>query len=138
MLAPLAVTIDDTQFEIGALALKDARAVLVCLTRTLGPALTKFAGKDVGGVDSTAALAALMVAVTAEDLEFVCDKFGAVCKVQLEGGKMVPVKAAEVVFQGRLMVMFKWIWACIDHNYGDLFLGLTALTPPAPPAAPIA
>src|SRR5258706_5890320 len=129
MLATKNVVIDDLEFEVGQLPVKDARAVLVRLTRVLGPALTKFAGQDLGSVDVAAALGHLMSALSEEDLEYVCGKFGGVSKVRV-GPHMVSVQGAgETGFQGKLWTMFKWLWACIDWNFSDFLAGLQAITP---------
>ncbi len=130
MLATKSVVIDDLEFEVGMLNVKDARAVLVRLTRVLGPTLTKLAGQDLGSVDVAVTLGHLMTALSEDDLDFVCDKFGTVCKVRV-GPNLVSVKGAgEAVFQGKLMTMFRWLWECIQWNFADFLGALQATAPP--------
>lgn len=130
MLASEKKTIDDLEFEVSQLPVKDARAVLVRLTRVLGPALAAFAkdgAKNLGDIDHMTvanALSQLATTVGEEDLEYLCEKFGKVSKVKV-GNLMVSVdKAGDTVFSGRLTTMFKWIWFCIEVGYSDFLGGL--------------
>ncbi len=130
MLASEKRTIDDLDFEVSQLPVKDARAVLVRLTRVIGPALAAFAkdgAKSLGDIDHMTvanALSTLASSMSEEDLEYLCEKFGKVSKVKV-GELMLPVdKAGDAVFSGRLTVMFKWIWFAIEVNYSDFLGGL--------------
>lgn len=134
-------TIDGIEFEIGMLPVKEARAVLVKLTKLLGPVIREF-GKDparaLGDVDTStlaAALAALSDSASAEDLDFLVARFSD-CSKTLIGPNMVRMVPAvsDQVFAGRLLSQFRWLWACVEVNYADFFSALRDLAPQKRPA----
>jgi hypothetical protein len=145
MLASEKRTIDELEFEVSQLPVKDARAMLVRLTRVIGPALTEFAkdgATSLGDIDHTTVAGAfgkLATTLTEEDLEYLCAKFGTVSKVRV-GNLMLPVdKAGDTVFSGRLTTMFKWLWFAVEVNYSDFLGGLrdmSGLLSAGPKASP--
>src|SRR6185295_16616976 len=109
--------IDGLDFEVTQLAVKDARAVLLRLGKTLGPSLAELAkeGTSLKGEAVMVALGQLAVNLSESDLEFMCEKFYKVSKVKTpDGPHFVPLGgAADTVFAGKLATMFKWLWFCI-------------------------
>jgi len=122
-------TIDDIEFEVEQLNIKDARACLVRLSHVLGPALTELAksnAKDVLDVDTgvvASALGRLMTTMSEEDLEYFCGAFGKKSKVKVGELWLSVDKAGDSIFRGRLALMFKWLSFAAEVNYSD-FLGV--------------
>lgn len=132
--------IDGLVIEVGQLQLKDARAALVRLTRAAAPALQEFTRDGVrklGDVDHAvviASLGKLAETLSEADLDFFCDKFGSVSKVQI-GPNMVVMtpQIANTVFGGKLLTMFKWLAFAAEVNFADFLAGLRAASPPKSP-----
>ncbi len=136
MLTTETKTIDDLNFETTQLAVKDARAVLIRLTRVMGPALAALAGDgaaklgDLDHMTVANALAKFTSALSEDDLEYFCDKFGRASKVEVGPNMIVVAGAGEQVFRGKLATMFKWLWFCIEVNYSDFISGAGAALAP--------
>lgn len=128
-------TIGDLDFEVGQLKRKDAQAVLVRLTKTLGPAFAEILRAPENGGPAALAGAVTKFAglLSEEDLEHVYQKFAAVSKVRApEGDAMLLLTAAgDTVFAGRTGTLLQFIVAAVEVNYADFLEYLRAVMPKA-------
>lgn len=114
--------IDGQVFSVEMLDSKSARAAFVRLTRILGPSLSALAkSKETNllNIDHSIALDALsqlFASMSEEDLEFFCDKFRAKTKIPV-AGTYGPLPDA--IFAGKMTLLFKWLWFCLEVNYSD-------------------
>ena len=126
------IQINDKRYQITALAAKPGRAMLVRLTKAIGPGLARTL-KAIGGGNILQADAGVL----ADGLEELCktlteDDFEHICSVFLKqtlvwGGQgfvSIPDYDAFAADYGSL---FRLLAAHIEHNYASFLGGLTAI-----------
>jgi hypothetical protein len=114
------VTIDGFQYQIAQLGAKLGKKVLAHLMRVIGPAFE--ASDPVAKFAST---------FTDDEFDYLCDTFVATTQFSAEDSpdKVFLLKDHfDSHFANRYGAMMKWLWACVDANFGT-FLGELGLTP---------
>lgn len=123
--------IGDHEYEIQTFGARQGMAVILTLTRFLGPTMAKvMAG---GSVDVEAALAeglaTFAATAKAEDLDALLDAFAGRTNLILvattkDGPKRIPTKLASILddhFAGRYADLIQWlVWAATE-NFGGFF-----------------
>jgi len=131
-----------------------ARKSLQVMTRVLKMAAPGFG--DVASLARAANAVGVLLSGAAEELDeevvlFVCDAFAEATKVEVEPGKLLPLRSNNVSqwddhFRGKPVELFAWIRFAAEVNFGPLVAELKAkmasaaasspsVAPPAPPAA---
>lgn len=118
--------IDGTMFQVRGLDLRKERAVLMRLTKNLGPAIAELvrAGSAAGIPD---ALNRLLEHLDDDEVEYLVQVFKDVTKIGMQTGKdgeqttqwMPYVEAA---FKKGASSQLKWLWFCLEHQFAG-FLG---------------
>lgn len=132
MIEPQTTTIEGVTFTVTPLRLKKSREVFLRLTKRVAPGLGALLDALASGggslMDSDAgkiggALEALVGPLSDEDLDWISDAFGETTTFSTDGEKTPYLTAAnrESLFQGRLVLFFRWIAYCIEVNYADFF-----------------
>lgn len=143
--------LDGRTFEVRALPAKMGRRALTRLAKRLGPALSEaFAGRDLAGVedlglldlDVGALVKTLAQDLTEEDVEFFCDLFDDYTSAEMVpgSGQLQPLSKGsnfDLLFASRYGTMTKWLWFCLEVNFGGFFGGRgPSAGAGAPPAKP--
>jgi hypothetical protein len=139
------LTIDDQVFEVFMLPPKQARSMLIEMTKIIGPTLGALADVrgglrglldlDLAGMSATRFQQLAMTLVDRLDPKLLDEHMRALADVtELDG---VPLsKVFDLKFRGKLGTMFKWYGFALKVNYGDFFsaLGSVSSLLPAPKA----
>lgn len=116
-------TIDDVSFYLTQLGFREGKKALVRLTKIVGPGLSRVAmsAKDGDMKHIAVAIFELTESLTEQDLDYFCEVFGAHTEIE-DGHKRVRLNAdiQNVIFAGRYDLMFKWLGACFEVNFGPL------------------
>jgi len=127
--------IDGRCFEIRVMPAKRGRKALLRLGKRLAPSLAALLdGAKVGAeqelslmdVDISSALKQLGQDIEEGDMDFFCDLFAEFTEVELEAGsgKLVPLaRHFDLAFARQYQTMMKWLWACLEVNFGGFFEG---------------
>jgi hypothetical protein len=127
--------IDGRRFEIRVLPAKIGRKALVRLTKRIAPVLADLVGNtgDVSveqimeaELNLAAAAKTLSSQLNEEDFEYFCNLFAeySAGEVEAGSGSLVELtKAFDMVFSRRYPTMMKWLWACLEVNFGGFFDG---------------
>lgn len=124
MIEKSTTTIGEREFEFTPLQLRPARSAFLKLAKLLGPGIAELArghaatGSSAEG--AAGAVAAIIQALDEPTLDFFVGLFTKQTKVRWETGIMVDL--TEAVFGGDLMQQFRWLYWCLECQYGD-FLG---------------
>lgn len=130
-------TIGDITFEVVPLPWKKARAVLARLQQVFGPAVAELlrsgtSVKALGDVDTkevAGALEKFAAGLTEAELDYFCTAFEEGASVSVAGNVALPMKAANTVFDGQLMLMYRWLVFCCEVNFADFLGALVKLAP---------
>lgn len=103
---------------------KKAIKVFVRLCNVLGPIVKTVDSEDFEASDVMAGVSHALVDLEEEDMEYLCDVFGANCTVRQPDGDKAPLVSSvfETHWIGRFGDMLTWLFYCISSNYSD-FLG---------------
>jgi len=112
--------IDGSTFQVRGLDLRTERAVLVCLAKALGPAIGELGTETAAGPK---VLGAILKGISEPDVAYLCDTFMKVTQVavELKGGEAW-VPCTEGAFKQGVVSQLKWLWFCLEHQFGA-FLG---------------
>jgi hypothetical protein len=133
-------TIGNYTYEVGQLGSRQARQTLLRVNRMLGPVLTTLmvglkpglteegleAEVKANALDRMGAIAAAIGKnVSEEDLEYLCETFGKVSFVHMDGGKrfQLDLEKQETHFAGNTLNLFKWLAFALQWNYADFLVG---------------
>lgn len=108
-------TIDGRMFEIRPLNVEKGRKVFARSQKLL----MLLAEEDKSlGIDPVA-FSVMAGALSEEDLAFLCDQFAPTCTVHFSEDRVLGLsKCMDEVFAGQIDVMFEWLVACLDVNFG--------------------
>lgn len=136
--------IDGVHFRVRQANLKEARAALVVITRSVGGLLSGLlkatTAEKLADLDTSAlagAVASFTEHLSDQDIEFLTKIYSKDCLAAVESKEdgapaWVPLGNETVqatVFGGRLLLLFKWLWFAIEVNYADfLAVARTAST----------
>ncbi len=115
--------IDGTVFQVRGLDLRTERAVLIRLTKLVGPALAELARAGSSEASVSGALRALFAGLEEQDVDYLIGAFKEVTKVQMtlvNGETWVPY--VESVFKNGASSQLQWLWYCLEHQFAG-FLG---------------
>lgn len=125
-------TIGGHEYELETFGARQGMAVLLTLTRFLGPALADVmgAGQDVEASLSRG-LATFAATAKPADLDTLVDAFSGRTKLLLEattkaGTRKVPTALAPILddhFAGRYTDLIQWLVWCIQENFSGFFAG---------------
>jgi hypothetical protein len=114
--------IDGTVFQVQGLDLRTERAVLVRLTKTLGPAIVELMRMGSSGTSLNASQ--IFSGLDESEVDFLIETFRKVTQVRMElangEGKFLP--CVDSVFKNGAASQFKWLWFCLEHQFAS-FLG---------------
>jgi hypothetical protein len=124
--------IDGHVYQITQLGARDARKMLVRITKLLGPSAGRLtSGYFSGGLDQIAsAVFELSNSVSDEDFDYFCETFGQCTKVDmgstnpsplLQGVKPLTTQTQDIWFGGSIDTLLKWIAACLEVNFRPLW-----------------
>jgi len=131
-------TIGDLTFEITQLGFTPQRKIFLLLSKTLGPGLAKAFSPTLTGKADPAVVAEgiteLLGALNESDLQTLSEAFGGACRLVKADGKRPVFHPAlqEITFSGQMLAYFKWLAACVEHNFSDFFDALRGLNVGAP------
>lgn len=129
MIESVRKTIDGQEYVIHQLGARAGRAMLVRLTKMLGPAMGHLATIDASEMTAalTKSLVELSACVSVDDFEEVCRIFGERTEVSISGRLLqLDLDQQDLLFAGRYDRMFLWLRACIEVNYAP-FLAMFTL-----------
>jgi hypothetical protein len=115
-------TIDDVQFEVGCLGIKQGRRTWIKLVQAIGPSFAAMHDQDLAGA------ASLIASQTAlpDFFEEIIDTFAQVTLA--DGRPLVRPAVQEEYFAGKITLTLKWLQFALEVNYGDFFELLASST----------
>lgn len=125
--------IDGVLFRVTPMSLTAARRGLVKLAKVVGPSLAQAMNEapsldalkaDMAGANLVDAVSSFMDKISDQDLEWFEDQIGKHSAASMDGGDTWPalVKAnRDQIFQGRLLLYFRWLAFGLEANYSDFF-----------------
>lgn len=124
--------IDGHQFEITQLPFGRARRVLVRLSKEILPVLVTAMNGQADPQLLATALREGLAQVSDADLEFYAEEFGHGSFLCQPDGKKPRLDRShrEIVFGGKLLMFFKWLYACVEVNFADFFTEFSNLSAP--------
>jgi tail assembly chaperone len=111
-------TVDNQTYRIQQLGAKQGRLVLGRLLRLAGPA-----------AEADDPITKLLGALSDSEIDFLCDTFAKTTRVAgtNANGQEVELELSGIFddhFAGRYGAMIKWLWACLQCNFGSFIEGL--------------
>lgn len=113
-------SIDGFEYQIQQLGAKQGKTVMARMLRVFAPA-----------AEASDPIAKLAAALTDAELDFLCDTFAKVTQFSAADKPQAVLRLSDFFddhFAGRYGAMVKWLWACVEVNYGT-FLADVGLGP---------
>lgn len=114
--------IDGTVFQVTGLDLRLERAMLIRLTKTVGPALAELMRGE--STSTSDAVSKLLAGLEEEDFDYLIETFRGVTKIRfaLADGAEQWLPCVDSAFKSGVSSQFKWLWFCLEHQFAG-FLG---------------
>ena len=111
--------LNDLKFKVTQLGFDDSLALMVSLSKMMGPSVAKFSP---GLANSSAAISELLINLSLSDIQKIITKFAkSTCIEREPNSDKWPKLEPEVDLAGDMDLTLRWLLFCLEVNYGNFF-----------------